>query len=134
MKKFEKFLSEEKEKRKHVRNAKVGDILRVGQKGTDFHHLVPVKKITPTGRVKAPRPGHSFDYDFDPKTGFHRGAQKDQTIFAQVATHKDLEKDYRARAIKHLRQHNYEKHSTEDINTVLKHLNVEISSHFKPAT
>jgi len=100
--------------------ARIGDTIRVGQEGTRDTYLDKVERITPTGIVKTKR--NQFQYN--QKTGMAKG-QKRKT-FAQVATDKDKEKEFRKWAIGAIRSAIERDLTTEQIEALLKHLRISI--------
>ena len=111
------------ESRKHISTAKVGDYLRVGFEGHRTKQLDQVKHIAPTGQVK------TGSRVFDPKTGFQKGKHHTGKVFAQKAKQKDLENDFRNRAVSAIQKHDFAKHSTDELKNMLKHIKTSIFDH-----
>jgi hypothetical protein len=106
------------EARAPLAKAKVGDTIRVGQQGTRDKHLDKVTKITPKGTVKT----RSGKFQFNQNTGMAKG-QKLKT-FAQIATDKDKEQDFRDFALNFLKQRINDELTTEQIEAILKILRI----------
>ena len=111
------------EARKPVSTAKVGDYLRIGFEGSRTKHLDQVKHITPSGQVK------THDKVFDPKTGYLKGNRHTGKIFAQKAKDKDLDDEFRNRAVSAIQKHDFTKHSTDELKNMLKHIKTSIFHH-----
>lgn len=108
------------EGREPLRKAKVGDTIRVGQEGTRINRLDRIERITPSGIVKTK--GSSLQYNN--KTGMAKG--QPTKIFAQIASEKDKEQDFRKNAIDIIKRSINKDISTEKLEAILKQLRISM--------